>query len=130
MADYSAATSPCVLDENCALRRTFDLIADRWSPTVLFTLSFGPRRYSELQKAIPDISKKMLTQTLREAGRNGLVERDGEAVRGEYRLTGLGRKVLEPILRLADWAQANEATLGEVAAHRRAVLRAEKGGAA
>jgi DNA-binding HxlR family transcriptional regulator len=128
LADYSAATSPCVMDENCALRRTFDLIADRWTPTVLFTLSFGPKRYSELQKAIPDISKKMLTQTLREGGRNGLVERAGDAARGEYRLTELGRKVLEPVLRLADWAQANEAVLGEVAARRRAALRAEKGG--
>lgn len=113
---------PCLMDENCPLRRAFDLFADRWTPTVLSVLAYGPRRYSDLQKTIPDISKKMLTQTLRELERGGLVERvvfPEVPVRTEYRLTLLGTRVLEPINALGAWATANADLFDAVAANRR-----------
>lgn len=123
---------PCLLDENCPLRRAFDLFADRWTPTVLAVLADGPRRYSDIQRTIPDLSKKMLTQTLREVVRGGLVAKRADAAgpgRAEYELTPLGRWVLEPILALGRWAAANADLFDAVAAHRNAGRPYRRGGA-
>ncbi len=70
-------TPLCLLDANCPLRQMFDLIGDRWTSTVLFVISDGVKRYSELQRQIPDVTKKMLTQTLRTLERDGLVDTHG-----------------------------------------------------
>jgi DNA-binding HxlR family transcriptional regulator len=126
MSESLLPTAPCVMDENCLLRRTLDLIADRWTPTVLFVLSYGPRRYSELQRSIPDLSKKMLTQTLHEGVRNGLLSRSEDAAgpgRALYTVSPLGRQVLEPILGIATWATQNVATLDAVSEHRKHSLK-------
>jgi DNA-binding HxlR family transcriptional regulator len=71
---------------------------------VVVSLGRGPARYSELHDTIGGISKKMLTQTLRRLGDNGLVER--RALRtappgAEYHLTDLGRSLLEPLAALS-----------------------------
>ena len=57
------------------MRRVLRLIGDKWTPIVLYCLSDGVWRFSDLQRSIPDISKKMLTQVLRELEAAGLVER-------------------------------------------------------
>jgi DNA-binding HxlR family transcriptional regulator len=100
-------TPLCLLDANCPLRQMFDLIGDRWTSTVLFVISDGVKRYSELQRQIPDVTKKMLMQTLRSLERDGLVARTVYPVippKTEYRLTPLGLRILEPIAALAEWA--------------------------
>ena len=57
-------------------QRILDLIGDKWTPVVLYCISLREvRRFNELQRQIPDISKKMLIQTLRNLERDGLVER-------------------------------------------------------
>ena len=92
----------------------FDLIGNRWTSTVLFVISDGVKRYSELQRQIPDVTKKMLTQTLRTLERDGLVERTVYAVvppKTEYRLTPLGLRFLEPIAALAEWAKSHQKDL-------------------
>jgi len=71
-------------------------------------LGRGPARYSELQELIGGISKKMLTQTLHRLEANGLVEK--QRLRTvppgtEYRLTDLGRTLLEPVRSLSAWAE-------------------------
>ena len=107
-------TPLCLLDANCPLRQMFDLIGDRWTSTVLFVISDGVKRYSELQKQIPDVTKKMLTQTLRTLERDGLVERTVYPVvppKTEYRLTPLGLRFLEPIAALAEWAKSHQKDL-------------------
>lgn len=109
----------CVLDENCPLRQMFDLVADRWTATVLFVLSGGVQRYSDLQKRIPGVTKKMLTQTLRSLERRGLIEGTVYPVvppRTEYRLTDLGLLFLDPINELASWAVAHENDLRAITA--------------
>ncbi len=115
-------TTPlCVLDENCPLRQMFDLVADRWTPVVLYILSGGMRRYSDLQRQIPGVSKKMLTQTLRALERDGLVTRTVYPVvppRTEYDLTALGRRVLEPVLALAAWAVEHQEDLAGIVERR------------
>ena len=61
--------------EICPSRRVLALIADKWTMLILPALQDGPRRNSELMRAVGGVSQKMLTQTLRELERNGLIER-------------------------------------------------------
>jgi DNA-binding HxlR family transcriptional regulator len=65
-----------ILDTNPHLRQTLELVADKWVVAVLYILSGGTKRYGELQREIGDISQRMLTRTLRDLERNGLVERN------------------------------------------------------
>lgn len=102
-------------------RRLLELVGDKWTPIVLYSLSDSVKRYSELQRDIPDISKKMLTQVLRSLERGGLVERKLYPVvppQTDYKLTADGRMLHEPVAALCDWASTNEAFLDRVR-HRR-----------
>ena len=51
----------CVLDEDCPLRMMFDLVGDRWTSSVLFVIGDGVKRYSDLQRQIPGVSKATFT---------------------------------------------------------------------
>ncbi|WP_144109364.1 winged helix-turn-helix transcriptional regulator [Paraburkholderia sp. BCC1886] len=94
-------------DPQCPVRDVLDRIGDKWSTLVLVTLANGPHRFSAARRAIPDISKRMLTQTLRDLERDGLIARAVFPTRPpsvEYRLTPLGETVLEPLSVLVQWA--------------------------
>nr|WP_308117267.1 helix-turn-helix domain-containing protein [Streptomyces fuscigenes] len=87
---------------------------------IIGTLSDGPVRYSELADAIPGISQRMLTLTLKQLTRSGLVARTAYAEvppRVEYSLTGLGTSLLSTVLDLAAWS-ADRHT--EIRGHQRA----------
>lgn len=103
-------------------RRILDLIGDKWTPVVLYCISLREvRRFNELQRQIPDISKKMLIQTLRNLERDGLVERtvyQQVPPKTEYRLTEDGRRLREPISQLCAWAMENEAFVTSLFARR------------
>ena len=75
-------------------QRILDLIGDKWTPVVLYCISLRElQRFNELQRQIPDISKKMLIQTLRNLERDGLVERtvyQQVPPKTEYRLKTAG----------------------------------------
>jgi DNA-binding HxlR family transcriptional regulator len=74
---------------------------------VIGTLSEKPLRFSELQGRVVGISQRMLTLTVRQLERDGLVTRTVHAEvppRVEYALTDLGRTLLEPVILLATWA--------------------------
>jgi DNA-binding HxlR family transcriptional regulator len=97
-------------DEKCPVRGILDKIGDKWSMLIVLTLSAGPLRFNEVKRRIPDISQKMLTQTLRDLQRDGMVGREvfptvPPAV--EYRLTELGGSILEPFGHLIGWADRN-----------------------
>ena len=112
-----------VFDERYPARRVLKLIADKWTPIVMFCLSGGVRRYNEMQHQIPDISKKMLIQVLRELEAMGVVERKVYRVvppKTEYRLTPIGIKLHEPVRLLCGWAADNTALLDKIEARRRA----------
>ncbi len=92
---------------NCPVRDVLDRIGDKWSVLILMMLAREPRRFSALNKAVGDISKRMLTQTLRALQRDGLVERTVYPTtppRVDYRLTDLGRSALVPLAGLIVWA--------------------------
>ena len=110
-------TPPPVYDQRYPARQLLDLIADKWTPILLYCLSGGTRRFSELQHQIPDISKKMLIQVLRRLESDGIVERKVYPVvppKTEYRLTPLGRRIHEPVAILCRWAVENEKDLKAV----------------
>src|SRR5208337_515830 len=99
-----------VYDESYPTRRLLELIGDKWTPIIVYILGQGTKRYGELQRHLPDVSKKMLTQTLRALERDGLLKRTVYAEvppRVEYDLTPLGRVFLEPVTSLCAWAQAH-----------------------
>ncbi len=111
---------PDVMSEICPSRRVLALIADKWTMLILPALQNGPRRNSELLRAVGGVSQKMLTQTLRELERNGLIERRdyGEIPpRVDYRLTALGHSLTGPIWALDRWAEKH---IAEVEAARAA----------
>jgi DNA-binding HxlR family transcriptional regulator len=99
------AAGPVFLAD-CPTRLAVEIISDKWAVLVLYGLSQQPRRHGELVDLIGGISRKVLTQTLRRLQQYGLVERQAEAPRRiEYRLTDLGRTLVEPIEMLTSWAR-------------------------
>ena len=101
-------------DPRCPVRDVLDRIGDKWSTLILGTLAKGPHRFSAMQRAIPDISKRMLTQTFRDLERDGLIMRTVFPTKPpsvEYRLTPLGETILEPLAFLVRWADRSHAAI-------------------
>jgi DNA-binding HxlR family transcriptional regulator len=91
-------------------------IGDKWSLLVVQTLGSGSLRFNELRRAIPSVSQRMLTLTLRNLERDGLVNRTVTPTippRVDYELTGLGRSLQKPICGLVQWAVDHEGAIGE-----------------
>lgn len=85
-------------------------IGDKWTVLVVGTLGEGSKRFNELRREIPSVSQRMLTLTLRNLERDGLVSRAVTPTippRVDYELTDLGHSLLKPITALSDWAMAN-----------------------
>lgn len=106
--------------EDCAPRRVLALFATKWTSMILHTLHVrhgGAARSGVLHRSLPGISKKMLTQTLREMEGSGLVSRHVESVvppAVEYRLTDLGTRFIELVEILYAWGRANADALDEL----------------
>jgi DNA-binding HxlR family transcriptional regulator len=86
------------------------LLANKWRITILHILREGPLRTREIQTAIPEVSPKMMTQTLRGMERDGLLVREvyNSGTRHvEYRLTPMGTSLIPPLQELCRWAKAN-----------------------
>ena len=99
---------PNVYTEACPSRAILELIADKWTLLILPALRRGPKRNGDLMRQIGGVSQKMLTQTLRELERNGLVARfDHQEVppRVDYELTDLGRSLSDAVRKLDSWAE-------------------------
>jgi DNA-binding HxlR family transcriptional regulator len=107
-------TEPGVYSGTCPARELLDRIADKWTTLIIGMLvdAGGPVRFTELRRAIGGISQKMLTQTLRDLERDGLIVREMYPVippRVEYSLTALGRTLDEPLRALSRWAELHMA---------------------
>jgi DNA-binding HxlR family transcriptional regulator len=102
-------TSPCV-----AVSELLARVGDKWTVLVVELLEGGPMRFNEIRRTISAISQRMLTLTLRELERDGLVTRTVHPTippKVEYELTKLGRSLYEPIAGLALWARQNRAAI-------------------
>lgn len=90
------------------VREILDRVGDKWSVLVIALLGERSHRFNELRRAIDGISQRMLTLTLRQLERDGLVSRtvyDTVPPGVEYALAPLGESVLEPLGELIAWAQ-------------------------
>lgn len=102
--------------ESCPVRGILDHIGDKWTTLIVIIVSQRPHRFSEILRAIPDISKRMLTQTLRDLERDGLIARTVFPTKPpsvEYRLTALGETLLQPLVELISWAEQNQTRIAE-----------------
>lgn len=98
--------------ERCPVRDVIDYIGDRWSLLALLALAGGTLRFTEVKRAIGDISQRMLAQTLRSLERDGYVTRTVHPTvppKVEYTLTDLGRSLLGKVKPLIAWADENHA---------------------
>ena len=94
-------------DGGRAIRGILDRIGSKWTLLVIATLHDQRMRFTELQQRIPGVSQRMLSLTLRHLERDGLVSRTAYAEvppRVEYELTNVGRTLIDPAVRLAEWA--------------------------
>lgn len=89
------------------IERSFELLGKRWTGLIIYVLLSGPKRFSEINAIIPDLSKRVLTERMKELEENGIVLRHvipERPVRTEYLLTKKGTelgKILGPI---SQWA--------------------------
>ena len=96
--------------QKCPVRDVLDCIGDRWSLLALIALARGTLRFTEVKRAIGDISQRMLAQTLRQLEQDGYVARKVYPVippKVEYRLTTLGECLLKRVEPLVAWAEEN-----------------------
>lgn len=100
--------------EDCPVRDVLARVGDKWSVLVVGSLDEGPLRFSELKRHIEGISQRMLTLTLRNLERDGLLTRQVTPTippRVDYELTRAGRSLLEVVASLAEWAEKNRGAI-------------------
>jgi DNA-binding HxlR family transcriptional regulator len=95
-------------------------IGDKWTVLVVTTLAAGSRRFNELRREIPTVSQRMLTLTLRNLERDGIVSRTvtpSIPPRVDYELTALGRSLVPPLHALELWALNHVTDIHDAQAH-------------
>ncbi|MCE4945936.1 helix-turn-helix transcriptional regulator [Streptomyces albulus] len=103
----------------CRTRVVLDIVGDKWSLLVVRNLKDGPRRFTELKKAIDGISQRMLTVTLRSLERDGILTRTVYEVMPphvSYELTGMGITLREATAPLLEWSIAHLARIDDARA--------------
>lgn len=95
---------------NCPVRATLDIIGGKWKPVILYYLTFGTKRFGEIAVRIPTISRKVLTEQLKELEKDGLIVRKQYKEippRVEYSLTNLGKSLSSVFDEMAAWSREN-----------------------
>jgi DNA-binding HxlR family transcriptional regulator len=113
------ASADEVHQEACPLREVLDRVAGKWSVQILVAVVRGPIRYTELERSVEGISRRMLTLTLRNLERDGLLIRTVFPTvppRVEYECTPMARELHRYLTGLVEWAEKHR---GDVAASRR-----------
>ena len=91
----------------CTLVHTMNIIGNKWKPIIIYLLSSGPLRFGKLNALVPTISKKVLTNQLKELESDGLIHRESFAEippRVEYTLTDKAQGLLPILKALSNWA--------------------------
>jgi DNA-binding HxlR family transcriptional regulator len=97
-------------DVNCPITTTLSFIGGRWKTIILYFLTSGKKRFGQIGVRLPTISKKVLTQQLKELERDGLILRkqyNGINPRVEYALTDLGKSLSSVLNEMASWGKQN-----------------------
>ncbi|MFE7267374.1 winged helix-turn-helix transcriptional regulator [Streptomyces sp. NPDC057592] len=94
----------------CPARHLLDRISNKWVSLIVNALAEGPQRYTELSRRLVSVSQKMLTQSLRNLERDGLLTRTvtpSVPVRVDYALTPLGESLVPVMRAIKAWAEEN-----------------------
>lgn len=119
MTKNSGTTEVFEFDQPCPIRDVLNRIGDQWSLLVLEALEPKTKRFNQLLHEIGDISKQMLSKTLRQLEQDGYVHRTiypQVPPRVDYELTDLGRSFLTPMKTLVGWADVNHRSIVEARA--------------
>ncbi|WP_276316182.1 winged helix-turn-helix transcriptional regulator [Paenibacillus lignilyticus] len=112
-------------DGGCKIETALEILVGKWKPVILFHLfGNGTMRFSELQRAMPDISKKMLTSQLRELEYHDIVHREVYRQippKVEYSITEYGAKMTPLLQAIGNWGMAHVQHLNELYGADRAV---------
>ena len=93
----------------CAVTEFISLVGGKWKPIILYYLTLGPKRFGEIDVRIEGISRKVLTQQLKELERDGLITRQSYKEippRVEYELTDFGRSFSPVFAAMEEWAKS------------------------
>ena len=111
---------PAAMDwSQCPVRDVLDRLGGKWTTLIVMILATRAHRFGELRRAVPDISQRMLTQTLRELQHDGLISRHVFPTLPpsvEYRMTPLGRSLVRPLLGLVRWSVRNHQAIRDARA--------------
>ena len=102
--------TPNVYRSICPSRQVLKRVGDKWTVLIIGILERGTVRFGSLRREVEGISQKMLTQTLRNLERDGLIEREVFAevpVRVQYSLTKIGRSLIPVLKPLIQWSEAH-----------------------
>jgi DNA-binding HxlR family transcriptional regulator len=102
--------------EACTVRQVLDRVGSKWSISVIVEASRGPVRFTELERRIEGISRRMLTLTLRNLERDGLLTRTVYPTvppKVEYSATEMADELYETLVTLTDWAERHRATIAD-----------------
>ncbi|RNF83084.1 winged helix-turn-helix transcriptional regulator [Montanilutibacter psychrotolerans] len=100
----------------CPVDITLSVIRGKWKPLILWLLSDGAMRFSELEAAIPQIAHKVLSQQLRQLERNGVIHRTAQPASqtAAYELTTFGQSLGPALTALAEWGKRHQDQLADV----------------
>ena len=113
MSQQKARIPAALAHHDCDFREMLSRVGDKWSLLVIAILERMPgqrARFSDLKRSIPGISQRMLTATVRNLERDGMLTRHvfpEVPPRVEYELTALGKKLMDPVRGLVSWLQVN-----------------------
>lgn len=125
MSGPGGVEGPWSGDLACTLSEVVEQVSGKWSIGVLLAASRGPVRFTELERKVSGISRRMLTRTLRSLERDGLLARTVYPTvppKVEYALTPIAVELCDSLAALTHWAQRHE---GEIERARRAYDDAE-----
>ncbi|MFI1920122.1 winged helix-turn-helix transcriptional regulator [Nocardia sp. NPDC020380] len=103
----TTGSEPEPQDNSCRSREVLAIVGDKWSLLIVRNLRHGPRRFTELKREIDGISQRMLTVTLRDLERDGILTRTVHNVMPphvSYELTSMGRTLREATAPLMEWS--------------------------
>jgi DNA-binding HxlR family transcriptional regulator len=98
---------------DCPVRATIDVVDGKWKPIVANALKLKTLRFGELRRHVPEATKKVLTEQLRELERDQIIAREIHGRRGErveYSLTSYGRTLLPVLTLMAKWGKKHKRT--------------------
>jgi DNA-binding HxlR family transcriptional regulator len=108
IANFKRWVALPVVTARCPVRDVLDRLGEKWTTLMIMALADGPKRFSALRRAVPDISKRSLTLALRNLEDDGIITRHVFPTNPpsvEYRLASLGKSMLEPLAGMIAWAE-------------------------